>query len=73
MPAPPRTSRSLQLIMIIVGAVSFVALVLDVGPSLAGGRPIVAWLAWIPMIGLPIAFLAFAGLLAGAVKRRRTL
>ncbi|GAB3557042.1 hypothetical protein [Spelaeicoccus albus] len=73
MPEPHRASRSLQSIMIVVAAVSFVALVLDIAPSLAGGQPFVPWLAWIPMIGLPIAFVAFAGLILAAIKRRKTL
>lgn len=59
--------------MIIVAAVSFVALVADVVPSLAGGQPFVPWLAWIPMIGLPAAFVAFAWLILIAIKRRKTL
>lgn len=70
---PGRISRGLQLVMIGVGIVSAAGLVLDIAPYFAGSRPFVDWLAWIPMIGLPIAFLAFAGLLVLAVRRRKTL
>lgn len=53
-----------------LAAVSLVCLVIVVGINLSGGT---AWavFSWIPMIGLPIAFILMLALIISAVRRRR--
>lgn len=53
-----------------LAALSVVCLALVVAINLSGGM---AWavLSWIPMIGLPVAFLLMLALVIAAVRRRR--
>ncbi len=66
----PGTSSPALLSAVVLAAISVVCLVLVVGINLSGGT---AWavLSWIPMIGLPIAFVLMLALVIAAVRRRR--
>lgn len=54
---------------VVLAALSIAALAVILAINLSGGT---AWpvLSWIPMLGLPIAFVLMAALVIGAVRRR---
>lgn len=53
----------------VLAAASILALVVILAINLTGGT---AWpaLTWIPMLGLPIAFIIMAALVVAAIRRR---
>lgn len=63
-------SSPVLLTAVVLAAMSVICLALVVGINLSGGT---AWavFSWIPMIGLPIAFILMLALIISAVRRRR--
>ncbi|GAB3257323.1 hypothetical protein [Arthrobacter pigmenti] len=62
-------SSKVTVTAVVLAAASILALVVILAINLAGGT---AWpvLTWIPMLGLPIAFIIMAALVVAAIRRR---